>query len=337
MHNSEVKSRALLSGKRVAIVGYGKSAMDIVQEAVEPAKNVHMIFRKPHWPVPRKLAGLVPTKWGALSRTTKALMPLYLHPTPTEQWLDRFGKPLKWIFWKGLEALIRIQFKLGRKITNGKNLIPSMSFEVDTCGEGTSMADPGFFPLIDEGRVTLHRTEISHYTSDGIFLKDGSELEVDCVILATGWKCDYSYLSKEIVNTLGNDKDGFYLYRYMLHPHLPNLAFVGRVNAFSNIFTYSLQARWLAECVSGQVKLPETNAMLHGIEEMKVWKRSWMHFSMTRSSRLFLHAQHYHDELLKDFGADPLRKRGLLAPLKELFSPYMPADYREIVAGKRTE
>ncbi len=42
---------------------------------------------------------------------------------------------------------------------------------------------------------------------------------------------------------------------------------------------------------------------------------------------------HYHDELLRDFGANPLRKRGILAPLKELLTPYQPSDYRSIVAG----
>jgi len=33
-----------------------------------------------------------------------------------------------------------------------------------------------------------------------------------------------------------------------------------------------------------------------------------------------------------DMGADPLRKRGFFAPLKELFSPYEPKDYRDIIA-----
>ena len=69
------------------------------------------------------------------------------------------------------------------------------------------------------------------------------------------------------------------------------------------------------------------------IAEMKAWKRAWMPFSAARGARLLLHMLHYHDELLRDFGADPLRKRGLLAPLKELFVPYQPSDYRTIVAG----
>ena len=58
-----------------------------------------------------------------------------------------------------------------------------------------------------------------------------------------------------------------------------------------------------------------------------------MLFSAARGARLLLHMLYYHDELLRDFGADPLRKRGILAPLKELLVPYQPSDYRSIVAG----
>ena len=38
-------------------------------------------------------------------------------------------------------------------------------------------------------------------------------------------------------------------------------------------------------------------------------------------------------ERVTDFGANPLRKRGILAPLKELFVPYQPSDYELIVSG----
>ena len=58
-----------------------------------------------------------------------------------------------------------------------------------------------------------------------------------------------------------------------------------------------------------------------------------MPFSNARGARLLLHMLYYHDELLRDFGANPLRKRGALAPLKELFVPYQPDDYRAVVAG----
>src|SRR5262249_14310855 len=79
--------------------------------------------------------------------------------------------------------------------------------------------------------------------------------------------------------------------------------------------------------------LPSRDAMLAEMQQLKDWKRSWMPFSSARGARLLLHMLYYHDELLRDFGANPLRKLGILAPLKELFVPYQPHDYRAIVAG----
>jgi hypothetical protein len=43
--------------------------------------------------------------------------------------------------------------------------------------------------------------------------------------------------------------------------------------------------------------------------------------------------QHYHDELLKDFGGAPLYRKGIFALFKEVFAPYEPRDYGMIVSG----
>ncbi len=72
--------------------------------------------------------------------------------------------------------------------------------------------------------------------------------------------------------------------------------------------------------------------MAREIAEMQAWKRAWMPFSHARGARLILHRLHYHDELLKDFGANPRRKTGLFAPFKELLAPYGPSDDRSIVS-----
>ena len=116
-------------------------------------------------------------------------------------------------------------------------------------------------------------------------------------------------------------------------PDLPNLAFIGRAPTFLSVLTYCLQARWLAELVAGRMELPDQASMRQDIEEMKIWKRTWIPFSAGRGARVLLHMLHYHDELLTDFGANPLRKRGILAPLKELFVPYQPSDYESIVSS----
>jgi dimethylaniline monooxygenase (N-oxide forming) len=191
---------------------------------------------------------------------------------------------------------------------------------------------PELYGLIREGRISAHRTEIERYTPRGVVLNDGEELDVDCVVLATGWKSDYSFIPPDARESLGTDDDGFYLYRHILHPDLPNLAFIGHASTFLSVLTYCLQARWLAELIAGRMELPDQASMRQDIEEMKVWKRAWMPFSAGRGARVLLHMLHYHDELLTDFGANPLRKRGILAPLKELFVPYQPSDYELIVS-----
>jgi len=94
-------------------------------------------------------------------------------------------------------------------------------------------------------------------TRDGITLRDGDSLKVDCVVLCTGWKNDYSFLSNEARQTLGTDEDGFYLYRQILHPDLPNLVFIGRTSTFINILTYCLQARWLRATIGTSMSTKE--------------------------------------------------------------------------------
>ncbi len=333
LHNSQVKTRAPLEGKRVAVVGYGKSATDAALESAAVAKEVHLIFREAHWPVPRNLAGILPFKWGMLSRMTGALIPPYLRPSPVARLLHSIGRPLVWIFWRLVELLLYVQCRLGTKIAKGENLVPSKPVQIDSFGESTMVPRPELYRLIRRGRIVAHRTEIAAFTPDGITLRDGDTLSVNCVVFATGWENDYSFLPGEARETLNADDDGFYLYRHMLHPDLPNLVFIGRASTFLSVLTYCLQARWLTELIAGKHRPPCRDDMVAEIEQMKTWKRDWMPFSGARSARLLLHMLHYHDELLRDFGADPLRKNGILAPLKELFVPYQPSDYRSIVAG----
>jgi len=264
---------------------------------------------------------------------TGALIPTYQRPSPVARWLHGLGKPLPWIFWRLVELLLYVQCRLWTRIEKGENLVPSTPVEIDCFGESTMVPRPELYRMIRERRILAHRSEVARYTPNGIVLKDGAELEVDCVVLATGWKKDYSYLPAETHEALGAGEDGFYLFRHILHPALPNLAFIGYASTFLSVLTYCLQARWLAELIAGRFVLPDQARMRQEIEEMKTWKRAWMPFSAGRGARLLLHMLHYHDELLTDFGANPLRKRGVLAPLKELLVPYQPSDYHAIVSG----
>ncbi|MEE8500867.1 MAG: FAD-dependent oxidoreductase [Kiloniellales bacterium] len=333
LHISGVKSRAPLEGKRVAVLGFGKSATDVALEAAAVAQETHIIFRDPHWPVPQKLAGLIPFKWGMLSRLTSTLLPPYQRPSPVERAVHGPGKPLVWLFWRLVEILLFFQCRLGPRFGSRENLVPRKPIEVDCFGESTMLPRPAFYRLLRRGAVTAHRAEIAAYAPDGLILSNGDKLDVDLVVLGTGWRSDYGFLGESVRARLDMADDGFYLYRHMLNPELPNLVFVGSAATICSILTYSLQARWLAELLAGNHRLPDAEAMAREIADMKAWKRAWMPFSHARGARLILHMLHYHDELLRDFGANPRRKTGLFAPFKELFAPYGPSDYRSIVSG----
>lgn len=331
LHSSQVRDFDMLKGRNVVVVGYGKSATDIAACAVPVAKSVRLVFRTAHWPVPRKLLGLLPFKWGMLTRLTAALIPPWVRPSPAARLLHSVGKPLPWLFWRVVEVLLRVQQRLGTRIEGGETLVPAHDVLFDAYSEKTMVPRPGLIGLIRDGKIKAHRSTLSRFTETSLILGDSSEIATDCVVFGTGWSNSYDFLPEDLKRQMGETRDGLYLYRHMLHPAVPDLAFLGRMSSFMSVTTYTLQARWLAEVLSGKVTLPPEPRMAAAISDLKAWKRSWMPESPARSGTLLLHMACYHDELLLDMGQDPLRKCGILAPLKELLVPYRASDFREVV------
>jgi dimethylaniline monooxygenase (N-oxide forming) len=65
---------------------------------------------------------------------------------------------------------------------------------------------------------------------------------------------------------LGLQKDGLYLYRSILPPALPGLAFVGsEVSTLDNLLTAGLQAEWLAAHWGGEATLPDAGVMAEDV------------------------------------------------------------------------
>lgn len=68
---------------------------------------------------------------------------------------------------------------------------------------------------------------------------------------------------------LGLQKDGLPLYRHMLPPLVPGLAFVGcEASSYNTLLTSGLQAEWLAAVLVGQVAMPEQAAMQEDVQRM---------------------------------------------------------------------
>jgi dimethylaniline monooxygenase (N-oxide forming) len=331
LHISELTDSSRLRGRKVAVLGFGKSATDAALESSAVAAQTSIVFRQAHWPVPPRLLNILPFKWAMLNRLTSTLIPLHYRPSTLERCVHSLGKPLVWGWWRVVEWLLIAQFGLDSRGNTRPSLVPSAPIEYDAFGEAVMLPRPAFYRQLRSGEIKPIQAEIRAFSANGAELTNGTFLAVDTVIMATGWEADYAWLPADLQAALGFADDGLYLYRQMVHPAVKGLAFVGYASTITSVLTYNLQARWLADLLDERHALPSDEDMRRNIEDQQAWKRRIMPPSKGRAARLILHMLHYHDELLEDLGESPLRKRGLCAPFKEVFAPYEPADYRELV------
>lgn len=318
VHSSLFQDPELAQNSNVVVIGFGKSALDRAEDAVQRAKQVTLVFRQAHWPIPQKFLGMLDSKY-MISRFVAAFLPLYQHPGKWEKRLHKFGGWLVWSFWRLMELVLRFQFRLGSAGT-----LPGSRLERDLF-TGDFVASPTIYKLIHEGAIRVERASVERFTANGIELSNGESVLADTVVLGTGWEYDSSFLPDECQSLL--EEDGLYLYRHIVHPDVSRTAFVGLASTFNNSLSDYLEARWLVALLKEEIKLPEREQMLREIEKMKTWKRKIMPAQRSRASLLQLHVLHFHDELLRDLGIEWRRKRHALA---ELFGAYLPADYKEV-------
>merc|ERR1719476_493302 len=107
MHAESFSQKEIAAGKKVIVVGGGKSAIDCAVAASETAESSTLLFREVHWPVPRHLCNLVPFKYGTYSRFGHSTLPAYYDvyfknatSKPIECLLHKICEPLKWTWWR---------------------------------------------------------------------------------------------------------------------------------------------------------------------------------------------------------------------------------------------
>jgi hypothetical protein len=89
--------------------------------------------------------------------------------------------------------------------------------------------------------------------------EDGSSIEIDLLVYATGYRVSLPFFDPEIYEPAGNRMP---LYQRVLTPELPGLFFIGFVQTIgSNIPLMELQAEWTADLITGASVLPPEDEM----------------------------------------------------------------------------
>src|SRR3954469_6808211 len=222
-HTAQWRHDVDLAGKRVAVIGTGCSAIQVVP-AIQPAvQSVAVYQRSPGWTIPKMDY--------AYSERTKRLFERF----PALQRLDRaavFGfmelgaagmTNRRWLL-APFRAMARWNIRRAK-------LDPELREKVmprDEVGCKRVMLTDEWYPTLTRPNVELVDDRIAEVTATGIRTEDGTERPADVLVLATGFKSHAFVAPMQIVGAGGRtiaddwgDVAGVYL--GLSRPGFPNL------------------------------------------------------------------------------------------------------------------
>ena len=311
-HSSEWTHPAVADVRRVVVIGAGKSALDCAAWAAREGKTSTLVFRKPHWMVPRYLPGGARSDLRFISRFIEMFVNYPVRPWD-EKLLHGPGKPLVWLWWTFLSAVVP------RVLGMPKLMTPEHKLPVGF--ESVGQVDD-FFDLLNVDRITAIRAGVKGFYDLGVELDDGTQIEADLVIMGTGWQRDMSFLSEELRSKVyGNGR--FHLYRRILPPGQQRLAFIGFFPTLTCPLSSEVGAHWAAQLFTGNMSLPSTVEMDQTIERLENWARERV---PELEDGVFTgpYIGHYVDELMRDMGMPTMRTSNFL---KEYLGSFLPSRY----------
>nr|GMD71564.1 flavin-containing monooxygenase FMO GS-OX5-like isoform X1 [Ipomoea batatas] len=119
----------------------------------------------------------------------------------------------------------------------------------------------------DDYQNIWHHSKIDHVDENGeVVFEDGESIHADAILHCTGFKYEFPFLNTNGVVNVDDNRVGP-LYKHVFPPELaPRLSFIGipyRVIVFQML---ELQAKWIAQVLSGNALLPSREEMLADVE-----------------------------------------------------------------------
>ncbi|XID74106.1 flavin-containing monooxygenase [Alkanindiges sp. WGS2144] len=243
-----------LTGKKVASIGTGGSAIQYIPEIAPIVEQLDVYQRTPAWVIPRD-----ERKYGMLDKKLFEKLPLArklhrarLYWSNESRVAPIFHPKVMATAQKGIELFIRYQIKdkeLAKKLTPNYVM-----------GCKRILISNKYYPAFTRKNVNLILDSIQEFTETGIITKDGKHREADCVILGTGFIVDPRIYMKDFPctgldgrNLMDDWKDGAEAYYGVSVNGYPNLfQLVGPNTALGHnsiIFMIEAQANYILDAI----------------------------------------------------------------------------------------
>lgn len=270
-------------GRRVLVVGFGNSAMDIAVESSFVSERTFLSARR-----------------GA------HVLPKYMFGRPLDQiGVNRFTGAVPWGVRKTvLRSLYRIG--VGRVEDYG---LPRPDHQL---GESHPTISADFLNRLAHGEMT-YKPAISQLEGDSVRFSDDTIEQVDAIVWCTGYKVTFPFFDADVLSAPDNDLP---LFRRVFHPQHDDVFFVGLLQPLGAIMPLAeAQGRWIAEYLRGEYALPDAGALAQDIER----ERTRMHKRYVASARHTMQVDF--DNYLHDLGRERraggrrMRERGFQLPV----------------------
>ena len=223
MHTAQWDTTADLAGKKVAVIGTGASGVQVVPELADVARELTVFQRTPPWMVPKEDR---PFSAEELSRYRRL---------PWASWRER------WRLWKlqhdntalspnhpQLAAAEKLSEGFLRKHVADERLRDALTPRYPFRCKRVLLGEK-YYTALQRDHVDLVTDPIGHVTDTAVVTADGTAIDVDAIVLATGFETS-SYLSG--LDVIGVDGESLHE-RWGSDPQ----AFLGlAVSGFPNFF-----------------------------------------------------------------------------------------------------
>ncbi|WP_445161356.1 flavin-containing monooxygenase [Mycobacterium sp. Dal123C01] len=263
-HSAEWDHSVDLTGKRVAMIGTGASAIQIVPEIVGQVAELQLYQRTPPWVVPRSNPDLPPALRRAME-TVPGLRALVRLAIYWGQEAVAIGLTKRPNLLKFIEAYCKYNIRRSVKDRGlRRKLIPNYRI-----GCKRILNSSTYYGAVADPKTELITDGIARITPDGIVTADGTGRETqrkaDVIVYGTGFHVTDSYTYVQIKGRHGEDlvdrwnREGIGAHRGITVAEMPNLFFLLGPNTGlghnSVVFMIESQIRYVADAIKTCDKL----------------------------------------------------------------------------------